>query len=318
MALRPVELAPLAGFQRVFLVELRGSGSAFYLALESGRGFQVWELAADFNFVNPEGYDFAVGDLTGDGIREIAIFPTTGQADQELSLPKVFSLADLPPTRLDYRPTEGLDLGLDLEQRWTIRPNGLGYNDLVFQTRVFPACPVEVTETFRWDGEWLETVDTQYNLTARQDLLDFCGPNLDHAISVWGLDAVLQLMEPDLAAQAADPVSPYPAAGLKDKWRLRLGIYHALSGDYEGAVQILQALIADPNDEAAGWSDLAESFLNRYQDQGDLYLACEVTDLCDLHAAVKQRVEIYPNQPLRAGHRSAGQGGHPGAGVRLF
>ncbi len=69
LALRPVELEPLTGFRRMLLVELRGSGSAFLLILESAGGFQVWELATNFNFASPQAYDFAVGDLTGDGNR---------------------------------------------------------------------------------------------------------------------------------------------------------------------------------------------------------------------------------------------------------
>ncbi len=57
---------------------------------------------------------------------------------------------------------------------------------------------------------------------------------------------------------------------------------------------IFQALIANPQDELAGWSALAASFLDRYTNQSDLYRACEVTDLCDLQLAVKQRVESNP------------------------
>ena len=98
----------------------------------------------------------------------------------------------------------------------------LGGNDLAFQTQVFPACPVEITARYRWDGNWLKAVDKQYELAARQELLEFCGPNLDHAFRVWGLDPVLQLMEPDLAARQRTLQAPIPR-GTKGQMALAAG-----------------------------------------------------------------------------------------------
>ncbi len=60
---------------------------------------------------------------------------------------------------------------------------------------------------------------------------------------------------------------PYPPDA-KDEWRFRLGVYSALSGNFDRATEYLRGIIEDPVNPGSSWIQPAQKFLDVYQNSG--------------------------------------------------
>ncbi len=165
LKLAVTELSPAGGAIGSWLVQIDGAGGASIWLQETGSGYQPIPLASSFDFLNPQDYSSLSADLTGDGIDEVAIFPNLPQESTNLTPPLVFSLAGEAAEQLPFDPSLfPLDIGTEFENNWTVAKNPENGVDLVFSASVFPACPVDIRLTYRWDGENFTAVDTSYKM----------------------------------------------------------------------------------------------------------------------------------------------------------
>jgi hypothetical protein len=294
LALRPVQLEPIPGYQQTFLLELRARGSAFIILLEEGGIYEYVLLGSFFDFVNPAEFDFIHADFTLDEAKDLAIFQVSSPNNKNPVLPQLFDLASVPIKQVGFRPDETIPLDLDHRSRWSALPNEAGGNDLQFHTTVFPACPVNVLITYRWGGALMEREGAKYDMQVTEELIEFCDPNLDHVFLVWGLAPVLDLMEPELANLISGTAPLEMSTDLKEKWAIRLGIFHALNGEWQKSSRFFNDLINSSNAEESPWAQLAAQFLDAYKSEQDLYVACKLTELCDLQVAVEKIIEMTP------------------------
>ncbi len=289
VALDVTLLQPPSPYLGGWLLQVKGSGSAFILLLETSSAFQTQVLVSDFDFVHPTEHRAIAADLTGDNVQEMVIYRITPPDTLELVLPHVFSLAQSPPKELAFNPvTAPFPIGMDYTVDWLPTPNGQGGFDLSLKDTLFPTCPVELSRTYHWDGEWFQPVVTTFQVQPNPATLSFCRFLVDHAASVWGPEAAIQIMQPILPSwppAANEEGKPFPPNG-RDEWRFRLGIYQALSGERDPALLTLNELIESPTTPSSSWIILARDFLDAYKTSDDIYRACVQTELCDAGRAL--------------------------------
>jgi hypothetical protein len=271
------------------LLQIRGPGSAFILILETPSAFQAQALSSDFDFVNSPDYETFASDLTGDGAQEIVIYRATPLGSLDLPLPRVFSLAQVPPQELGFNPVDApFSIGMDFTVQWVPVTTEQGDIDLQARDTLSPACPLDLKRTYHWDGSWFQPLTTDYQVRPGADTLSFCQSLADHAASVWGPEAGIQVMQtilPDWPPAETVDGKPFPKDG-RDEWRYRIGIYHALLGERDAAVKALQEVIDSPSTTDSSWIAPARSFLNNYPSAQDVYRACVKSDLCDAGRAL--------------------------------
>ena len=284
------------GYLNAWLLDIDGPGNAQLLLLKNFSGFQHSVLASNFDFSTSPEYAVTGGDFTGDGIAEIVIYPTHPSDTDTLFLPLVFDITTTPPTRLEFDPSEpALLLGMEYVNNWRAIKNDQGYYDLAYSETVFPACPVEITRTYRWNDEWLELRDSSFQARPNPGTLSYCRYLIDHAARNWGANTIVQLMEtllPKWPPSVDEQGEPFPRDA-KDEWRYRLGIAHALAGDQAEAVRTLEDLVAKPAANSQ-WTIPAQKFLDTYKSPDDLYRACVESDLCDPRQALSYLIESLP------------------------
>jgi len=154
--------------------------------------------------------------------------------------------------------------------------------DLQVRSTLFPACPMELKRTYRWDGDWFQPVKTEYLVKPEATTLSFCRLLVDHAISVWGPGAAIQIMRPilpDWPPTTQEDGTPFPADA-HDEWRFRAGIYQALLGEREAALRAFEEIVDSPAVPNSTWITRAKGWLNTYQDSQDVYRACVNTEHC--------------------------------------
>jgi hypothetical protein len=288
-ALAVTPLQPPAPYLSGWLLQVKGSGSAFILLLETSSAFQTQVLVSDFDFVHASEHRATAIDLTGDGVQEMVIYQVTPPDSLDLVLPHVFSLKQSPPQELAFNPvTAPFPIGMDYTVEWLPESNGQGGFDLTAKDTLFPACPLELSRIYRWDGEWFQPLATTFQVQPNPDTLSFCRFLVDHAASIWGPEAAIQIMQPILPIwppAVREDGKPFPPDA-RDEWRFRLGVYQALVGERDEAVSTLNELIASPTTPNSSWTILAGNFLNAYKTDSDIYRACVQTELCDAGRAM--------------------------------
>ncbi len=304
-----IRLEPLSGYLSNHLVQISGPGSAFIWLLETPGAFQGHVLASGFDFVSSPNAEAVLSDLTGDGREDAAIYFSRPEEAYFLTLPRVFDLGAVPAVELPFQPgQEQVDLGVDYPNFWAVRsgealtetgdlagrtPAG---NLLVFESTVFPPCPVTLTRSYRWTGEFFALVDEGFQAEPVTETLSFCDDIAVHAARVWGPEAAVAVMEPILPAwppERDENGEPYPLDA-RDEWRFRLGIYQALSGDSQAAVDTLSQLAQQPSTPLSRWVEPANQFLALYAGPDDLYPACVAAEPCLPAAAIRRLVAGLP------------------------
>ena len=288
LQLNRIELKSPSPYLSSNIIEVHGPGSAFIWLLETPTGYQSYVLDSNFDFINTPEMRLFISDLTGDGLEDAAIF-NTAPTSTSLELPRIFDLSKPPASELFFRPSETpLDPGMEYTNNWRITKTESGGSDLVLELHLFPACPITVSQTFHWDGTNFNLAGSQYEVEPAPETLSTCRYMVEHAAGIWGPEAAIQVMEqllPNWPPAQDENGKPYPADA-RDEWRYRLGIYQAMLGDSEKAIQSLQELIQNPSVSSSQWVQPAKDFLAVYKKPQDLYKACIITTYCDPNQAI--------------------------------
>lgn len=276
------------------LIEIGGHGSAYLYLLEMPGGAQLYPLTTDFDFLNLRQTDFLLSDLTGEGVPELILYRRYTPVETSLTQPHVFSLAQLPPLEMPFAEEMPFDFGMAFEVSLTASPNEQGGNDLQLTVLLQPACPVEATRFYRWDGRRFQGEPFQYQIKPAPGLEGYCEAMIDHAALVWGPEVALRLAKPLLAVwpPLRDPNGKLYPADAYDAWRFRLGVYHALSGQQAEAIQIMSEIVHQPAVPESVWIEPARQFLETYQSPADLFRACQNAPGCNLRQAIQTMTRL--------------------------
>jgi hypothetical protein len=259
-------------------------------------------LASRFDFAGDLQSGLALEDFTGDGNAEAVISFSQDPDNTIFSMPQVVSLDSSPPTELPFLPSIPLDLGTGFSGEWQMASQKDQDNLLRFSTRILPACPVDITRDYLWNGEAFELVDTSFQLAPEPSIVEYCEITVEHAAMLWGHNISAEFMENVLPywppERRVDGRLYRPEA--RDEWIYRLGVSHALAGNPEQARSFLQEVIDQPSDAGSPWIGHARDFLETYRSEDDLYSACVQSVQCDTRAALeyitaKIPLDRYPN-----------------------
>ncbi|MBN2550805.1 MAG: hypothetical protein JXB15_16695 [Anaerolineales bacterium] len=299
LALYMVGMTPPSGYLGSYLVEVRGGGSAFIWLTQTAAGFQGYVLVSHFDLVNMPQASWIVADLNGDPAdgEEVAITYSTSPEQFELDAPTVFNLNLYPPRQLLFYPAQNIySLGMQYDNRWVVQRDEAGANQLVFQSTVFPVCPVNVQRVYQWNGVYFGFVEQSFALAAQPLSLAYCEMVVNHAASYWGPQAAISLMEVLLPEwpPAQDMQGKQYALDAHDEWVFRLGVYHALLGDTKEAASYMNQALQSPVVPRSRWMAPAQAFLDAYQAPEDVYRACLETEYCDLAQAIRYLVTRIP------------------------
>ncbi len=276
------------GYTGSYLVEIHGPGSAFLWLLETPSGYQAKVIQSNFGFTEGADMRSIVSDLNRDGFDDVAIY-NLKPSDTELEKPNIFDLSTGEIQELSFQPSgPALDLGMEYRNYWRVIQDAAGNNQLQLELSLFPVCPVTLQRSYNWDGEYFEAVSERVNSQPAADTLSTCQFIVEHAINLWGPSAAVQIMEPILPVwppETDENGKEFPADA-KDEWRYRLGIYQALSEDYDRAVETLNDLVSHPTIPTSQWVKPANEFLQAYQKPEQIYTACLQSSMCDPNLAL--------------------------------
>ncbi len=298
LTLTSSELQPLPGYLSTHLVQVSSEkGAVVLLLLETPAAYQVQVLTSDFDFVNSMPLETFTSELTGDEIPEVILFNPAPAGDLVLKPPRILDLTQLPAEQLPLDPVlANLQVETDFTPQWTVVSDPANGQVLQVHAELFPFCPVTITRTFRWTGELFEAEPAQFEMQPNPATLSYCDLVLEHAYRTWGPEAAARF------AEALLPVWPperdldgdaYPVDAL-DELRFRLGIFLALTGEYDRAASTLTGIITDPGSAQSSWGTAAQDFLELYQTPGDLYRACTSHPYCDPAQALEYLFSSLP------------------------
>ncbi|MBE0409532.1 MAG: hypothetical protein IBX69_07355, partial [Anaerolineales bacterium] len=278
-------LAVPSGYLSNNIVQINAgeNGGLVFWLLERPSGFIAYPLSSIFDFRQPTLVNFITADLNGNGFEEVVIYRSPPPDSLTYSFPEVFDLSSQPPKQLSFGSQQPPEIAPNYRNIWIPSESPDGNKYLNFVDTVFPACPVHIRHIYRWDGFLFEFLSAEYEIEPTQSLLNYCSLVIDHALNSWGVDTAVNLMEiliPDWPPQENDPEEVYQKEAL-DEWRFRLGIYHALLNNREPAIGYLESIIANPASQESRWIVSAQSFLETYQSQRDIYQACSLSRLCE-------------------------------------
>lgn len=288
------------GFLDSFIVELRGQGgSAFIWLLHKSAGYEAYPIWTDFDFVHPRQSNWILADLdnaASNGM-EIAIYQSTLASETVLQPLRVFNLGKVPPVQLNFLPDKGIfEVGSEFRNYWALRTDQNGKNELVFQTTVFPACPLQIQISYRWNGLYFKQSGRQIKFDKPPDDLSECEPIIDLADRFWGVETTAALMEellPFWPPEKNTDGEPYPLDAI-DEWKYRLGVYHALAGDFDLAVGFFNDVSTHPATPTSRWIEPSQKFLAAYQKPEDIYIACWLAPYCDPSHAIRFLTKRIP------------------------
>lgn len=293
LSLYMTAIEPPDGYLSSYLVELRGeAGSALIWLLESSGAFEAYPLTEKFDFVNPAHTNWVIEDLNADLAdgKEVAIYFSTSPKQYVLDPPKVFGLDDIPPSVLPFYPESGIfNVGAEFDNYWAISADASGRVALKFQSKIFPACPIIISRAYVWNGEYFSLSEEAFALEPNEKTLAYCEASVNHAYSTWGALAAIQLMEtlsPNWPP-AFDPQGKAYPPDAQDEWRYRLGVYYALIGESERAIEYLNQVSTAPSVHNSRWIALAQKFLAAYQKPADVYRACLDASGCNPEYAIE-------------------------------
>lgn len=289
-----VRMKPRSGYIGSDLLEIRGQGSAFIWLLETPGSFQAAALTSGFDFVNAPQARSIVSDLTGDGIEEAVIYQSTPQGTFNLISPRVFDLSQVPARELYFHPGGvQFNLGTDYDNNWIIVKDETGNNTLAFQSTVLPACPVTIRRFYEWDGSGFAFTRSDYAVSPGTGALSFCRFSVDQAANNWGPAAAIQVIQPLIPSwpPVQDENGKPFARDARDEWRFRLGLFQAVNGEAEAAVQTLTQITLSPSVPDSQWIEPARAFLGAYHQPQDVYRACLSAALCSPADAIRYLIE---------------------------
>ncbi|MEA3439557.1 MAG: hypothetical protein U9R58_04675 [Chloroflexota bacterium] len=299
MSLYTIELEPIPGYIRSYLLDVRGRGSGYIVLLETNAAFQYDVLLDLFDFINVRDTRSIISDLTGDGGQEIGIYYMKPEDDITAERPIVFDMAEIPPTELTFRPSVApFKVGVRFVNYWGVTRIDQHENAIFFETRVFPACPVTIRQEYRWSDLFFELVDTQFTFEPNPQTLSYCENLADHAASTWGYKPAIQLMEmllPVWPPETDTDGKPYPAEAI-DEWRYKLGIYYAQLGNTDITIEYLSDLTENPGDPGSRWVSQAGDFLSVYNKPEDLYAACTKVQDCNAKHALDFLINTHSRE----------------------
>lgn len=287
-----VPLAPLPNTISAYLLSLEdATGGAYVVLSQTETGWQAAPLTALFEPDPATPTQLALGDLTGDGFDEAAIWQQTDQTTGDFRLPQVFDLSVSPPRRLPFGDTATFTAGLEFRAQWNIVGGQLRY-----AASVFPACPTAVSLAFAWDGTTLQPQDWQYTLAPTPELLGFCQLIANHAADVWGAPAAAQIL------QQLRPLWPpttladgkLPALDALDELRFQLAVTYALLNNLEQARDYAQQIINSPATRSSRWVTPARDLLKTLENPLNLYRNCPQIPFCNPRAALQSLVRNAP------------------------
>ena len=294
-----LEVFPLSapvGYDSSHILQISGGGSAFVWLLGKSADFETHLLGSKFDFAADLTGGFATGDLTGDGADEAIIFYSQPASSTVLVTPQIFSLLNVPPSELPFAASMPFDLGAGFDGNWQVLPNQSQGNLLQFSALILPACPVNITRTFRWDAGKFRLESSDYDIQPEPNIVEYCEITVEHAARLWGYDASAKFMEgvlPYWPPERKVDGRRY-AVDARDEWLYRLGIAHALAGNVDLAKGFLQEALEFPSIPGGQWVELAQDFLGAYQSTNDLYRACQQSPACDPRAALTMQVSRIP------------------------
>ncbi|HSF83964.1 MAG TPA: hypothetical protein VLA49_22235 [Anaerolineales bacterium] len=288
------DIPAIPGYLSSLLIEAQGKGSAYILVLETQSAYQAIVLSNGFDFINQPVYSFLSGDLTGDGVNEVVILKQPLPGEFMLPAPKVFNLAENPPSELPFNPNStNLNIGTDNESHWELVNSSQGKKNLTFTAQMFPACPASLSITYDWDGSEFNSEGPAYGVEPAPGTLSYCRYVVEHASNVWGPAGTISIMEsllPFWPPEQDENGTPFPEDE-SDHWRYLLAINYALAGNYELASSYFEQIISQPATATSEWIAPAQQFLANYQQGNSLYLACVASDYCQPAVAMQFLVE---------------------------
>jgi hypothetical protein len=300
--LQTTSITPPQGSANAWIVEIKTAGGGIYLwMLESRQNYRGQVLVSRFNYAGQIQPSYSLGDLTNDGYEELVISYSPPTGDYFFTPPQVFNLSRPSAQELSFTPDLPFDFGMDYVNEWIVAQTSGGDRYLQFVGSIYPACPIRVTRSYTWNGEQLSTTETNYNIQPYPELLGHCERVITHAKNVWEPEVTARLTRnllPDWPPAANPDGKPYPAE-TRDQWQLQAGVYTALAGEYEEAVEILSDLISMPTVPSNAWILQAESFLEAYQSEDDLYIACAKIEACDMQLALERLARSIPTDDYR-------------------
>lgn len=275
------------------LLEIVAPEANVYLLMD---GEQVYPLQAHFAADQAGESQFTKGDLTADGRPEIILWQTGGAPSKELPLPQVFDYSQTPPRGVAFTPQVSFTPGMAYRAAWQVTDGTLH-----FTATLFDACPTAVDLSYRWDGQFLQDDQATFTPHPAENLTGYCALMVDHAISFWGPDAAIQIMQallPQWPPQTLADGKP-PAADALDEWRYRLGLYALLTGDEETAQEALTLAASQPTTPLSRWIAPANTLLEGYHQPADLYRLCLQVPLCPSRPAFAALVRALGADALR-------------------
>jgi hypothetical protein len=147
---------PPPGYLNRLLLEISTQGGAVYLwAVESPQKIDLYTLSSYFDFAHGIEVHFTAGDLTGDGLEELVIYADPRPGETIPGLPQVVSLIPGSPPQISFAPQPPFELGTEYQLKWVIEHGVLHSN-----VTIYPACAVQVTTAYQWDGAQLAPEST--------------------------------------------------------------------------------------------------------------------------------------------------------------
>ena len=294
-----IELIPIrsqAGIMSSVLIKVGAQehGAAVIWLVETPQKYESFALSNDFDFLHPTDVSISIGDLTNDGIDEVIISRSPIPGSMKYPLPRIFSLSQTPPLELSFAPVNPPEVGPNFRNHWLPVTQNSGQTRLQFTDTLFPPCPVIVKHLYTWNGRAFEWLDVAYEVQPIPALLNYCEIVVPHAIQVWGLQATTRIMEtllPLWPPQKTTDGNPYPSDAL-DKWRYRLGLYHALMGNYTTSEGYFQGIIANPVNPISPWVAAAKQFLQDFREPKDIYASCLRAPLCEPRLAFQSLIRL--------------------------
>jgi hypothetical protein len=296
MILYTYQLPTQPGELGQYLIEIVGEGGAYIWLIEKPGDVETYSLASYFDYENDTHTDFTIGDFTNDGNVDVAIYRSPTPGAYVLSPPIVFDLSFTPPIELTFEPDIPIDFIMNFEVDIVAVNNNLGGDDIQYTAAFFPACPVYITRTYRWDNQRFEHFPLQYDIEPRPELLGFCEVIVDHSALVWGPEVTLSITEPllHLWPPLTDPNGDLYPLDEHDEWRYRLGVYNALVGHQIEAERYFNEIINEPIVPFSSWIEPSEAFLEEYHAPEDVYRACQGSEFCNIRDALEFLTEISP------------------------
>lgn len=270
------------GFLGLHLLEIQPGDMYLWLTV-TPNAVSVYPLTTGFIFDSQTPSSFLYADFTGDGIPELALYRQPA-GDTTLYEPLVFDLSSASPQLLPMQNSVPFAMNSGFQARLNCSDCGAGAaGKVTLVAEVFPACPLQVSRIYQWDGSQLAYKGLSFSAFPAAETLANCETTLKLSNDFYPPAANLALL------QALEPLWP-PQLDLKghlypsdssDILRLRIGIAQGLSAN-PAAMQTTFSQIVEEN-----WRQAAQPFQNAAS-QADLFTACQAQSLCNPHQAFAQ------------------------------